>query len=155
MTDDDRESDLLRDLGRLVHRLDPPPAHVATAAEAAFGWRGFDDELAQLLQDSAEAGALAGVRAFGRARTLSFVAGRVQIELEVSASGERRSVIGQIVPAGPAMVEVRHPGGTTVAQADARGRFTASGLTAGVVSLRLSLPHPAGLRSVATPWMPM
>ncbi len=155
MDDDDFETTLLKDLSRLVGRLDPPPLPVTAAAEAAFTWRSFDDDLAQLLTDSAEAGALAGVRAHDRARTLCFATDDVTIELEVSASGTTRSVIGQIVPAGPATVEVRHPGGATVTQSDTRGRFTATGVSAGVVSLRLALPGPGAERSIATPWLPI
>ena len=74
MSDDDALMDELR----AVLAPDPVPAAVLAAARATFTWRSVDEELAQLLSDSADL-ALTGVRGAGD-RRLSFEAPQLVIE---------------------------------------------------------------------------
>ena len=72
MTDSNRHlSDLTDDdvqelVGRALRESDPVPEHVLAAARGAFTWRTIDQELADLVFDSATE--LTGVRDHGRAR---------------------------------------------------------------------------------------
>jgi hypothetical protein len=80
---------------------------------------------------------LASVRGEEDARLLSFASGALALDLEVSGSGERRSVVGQLTPPGPARVTLRHGGAVEIdVDADDLGRFVADDLRAGPLSLR-------------------
>ena len=155
----DRHSDpdeaLLDELRRVMSQIDPVPQHVTAAAEVAYDWRTVDDELAELLYDSSAEPALAGVRAEGRSRVLSFGGERVRVELEVSGTGSDRTLTGQLDPAGAAKIEIRHTDHTTTVAADARGRFIAFAIPPGSVSLRCILDLPGRPRALATPWLPL
>ncbi len=147
MTDDDATTEA--ELRALFARMDPVPPLLDDAARAAFTWRTVDDELAELMRDSAdEAAAL--VRSSGGLRQLSFESPRLGIELEVSATGERsRRVQGQLLPPAAATVTIERPGEDGVSvQADELGRFVLDGLRAGVVRLHVVL---AGTQ-IAIPW---
>lgn len=145
--------DTLRDLRRLVTRLDPIPEHVTAAAEAAFTWRTVNEELAALLHDSADTAEPAGTRARTRPRVLSFGADDAQMELEVSGDAAARVLMGQIVPPDRMRIEVRHSEGATTADVDERGRFTLRGIPRGAVSLRWEAPGLSGRRVLVTPWL--
>ena len=157
MADDhtDRDEQLLEDLRRAVTTFDPMPGHVVEAAEAALDWRTIDDELAALLHDSSTEPALAGVRAGGANRVLSFAGERVRIEVEISGSGPARTITGQLVPAGTARIEIRHVDHVISLAADHRGRFSAADVPAGNMSLRCHIDAPGHPRAVATPWLPI
>jgi hypothetical protein len=86
-----------------------PPDFVA-AARSAFAWRDIDVELARLSYDSPGEPDPAGRPGAETAalHTLSFRSGRLSIELEVG----RDCLIGQIIPAQPALLRVQasaHP----------------------------------------------
>jgi hypothetical protein len=151
----DRDEELLEELRGVLRAVDPVPEHVVEASEAALGWRTIDDELAELLHDSSVEPALAGVRAEGVTRVLSFGGERLSVEVEVSGSGASRTLIGQLVPAVSARVEIRHAERVTTVSADDRGRFSAADVPAGNVSLRCVLDAPGGTRALATPWLPI
>lgn len=151
-TDDD---ELVDDLRRVAAALDPVPQHVIEAAEAALDWRTIDDELAELLHDSSAEPALAGVRAEASTRVLSFAGERVRVEVEVSGSGRDRTLVGQLVPAVSAQVEIRHADRVVTVTADKRGRFSAADVPAGSISLRCRLDAPGHPRALATPWLPI
>jgi hypothetical protein len=154
-TSEEEDERLLEELRRVVSAVDPVPDHVRAAAELALDWRTIDDELAELLYDSsAEAGPV-GVRAEEQARVLSFGGERLRIELEVAGSGPDRTLTGQLDPAGPARVEIRHTDHVTTVAADARGRFRALSIPPGSVSLRCILDAPGRPRALATPWLPL
>lgn len=123
----------LRTLGR---RMDPTPPAVTAAASAAFQWRTLDAELAELTYDSwMDDRELAGVRSSGGQRQLTFEAPGVTVEVEVSGGASPR-LVGQVVPAHPGTVELRHRTGITTLAVDDLGRFAAPHLPAGPVSLR-------------------
>lgn len=145
--DDDRLFAELRDhVGN-----DPVPRTVTAAARAAWALRGIDAELAALVHDSrTEDRPLAGVRGGGTAHLLTFEAGAVTIELEVSPGRDGSRVVGQLVPAGPGLVEVLHRAGPTLAEADELGRFAVDGIPAG--PFRVRCRPPDARRPVQTDW---
>jgi hypothetical protein len=150
----DRDEELEEELRRVVGAVDPVPPQLVAAAQEAIGWRTIDDEIAELLHDSSSEPALAGVRAEEATRVLSFAGERVSVELEVSGSGPLRTLIGQLVPAAPARIEIRHADRVTTVAADERGRFSAADVPAGNISLRCLVDEP-GRRALATPWLPI
>ena len=150
-----RDEQLLGELRHLVARVDPVPEHVTAATEAALGWRTLDDDLAELLYDSSEDQILAGVRSEDQPRMLSFRGGSLGLDVEISGSGPDRTMTGQVLPAGPAQILVRHTGGVLELQADAQGRFVAAGVPTGTVSLRCHSSEPEHPRPLATPWLPI
>lgn len=134
---------LLEELRQLFNRLDPVPERVDEGARAAFAWRTIDAELAELTRDSAvEHGAEpALVRAEGGPRLLSFESERFTLELEVtSETPQRLRLLGQIVPAARAEIEVQQESGTVSTEADDLGRFLIEGLNPGPARLRCRLP---------------
>lgn len=136
--DDDAADDaLMAELRVLAARHDPVPAEAIAAARSAIAWRTMDAELAELTGDSSVEPELAGVRGPGNPTLLTFEATELTVEVEVVAQpdGSRR-LLGQLVPAGPGTLEVRHRGGTVTAAADEIGRFAADAVAAGPVSLR-------------------
>jgi hypothetical protein len=147
------DDDLLADVGELFGRIDPIPRDVTLAARSALAWRRMDAELAELLHDSAlETEPLAGVRGTsGGWRTLTFeTPDGISIEVEVSVERSKRSLMGQIVPAGAARILVRFPGADMPTRADDLGRFQATDLRPGPISLRCEL---ADGRAVETGWV--
>jgi hypothetical protein len=120
---------------------DAVPDGVAEAARATWTWRTVDAELAALLHDStADEGALAGVRGAGTVRALSFGAGDHMIEVEISEDGDRRRLVGQVMPApapGERIIVVdRVDGPSLELELDELGRFGADRLPAGLIRLR-------------------
>ena len=92
------DDELMAELGKAVAERDAVSERRRAAAKAAFTWRAVEEELAELLHDSAlEAGA--AVRSVVDApRMLSFGLSGVILELEVS-DGE---VLGQVIAEGAA-----------------------------------------------------
>lgn len=144
---------LLAELGGLFARVDPIPAEVTLAARSALAWRSMDADLAELLHDSAlETEPLAGVRGTGGGwRTLTFeTPDGLSIEIEITVERSKRSLMGQIVPPGPARVLVRFPGADIPTSADDLGRFQATDLRPGPISLRCELTDG---RAIETGWV--
>lgn len=147
MTDVQLE-EFFQELSGVVRERDRVPDDVVAAAKAAFTWRSVDEELASLVYDSAdETPALAGIRG-GSARQLTFSAQGLTIELEVG--GAARGVLGQLVPAQAASIEVRHSEGSAFVDSDDLGRFDIGRVPEGPMSLRL---EAAGGGRVATDWV--
>jgi hypothetical protein len=148
MTDKDATTEA--ELRAIFQRLDPVPMLLDDAARTAFTWRTVDDELAELMRDSAEEEAGALVRSAGTLRQLSFESPRLGIEIEVSDTGPReRRGEGQLLPPASATVTLERPGEDPVSvQADELGRFSFEGLAAGVVRLHVTL---RGVQ-IAVPW---
>ena len=146
----DRDDDLLAELRGLAARMDAVPDEVAAAARSAFAWRTMDAELAELVEDvRPEDARLAGVRSGDLAMLLSFESPDLAVEVEVLVAGERRRLLGQLVPGRPGRVEVRHRAGRTEVAADEVGRFAADDLPPGPMSVRSEVT--AG-RWVETDW---
>lgn len=134
MTDHD-EHRVLDALQRMLEAVDAPPAHVIANAREAFTWHGIDAELAELVYDSATAAGPVSVRAAAQpARQVTFRSPGLEIEVEV-VSERTRVVIGQLVPAQSASVELRHDDETRQTSADALGRFAFEAVPPGAIKL--------------------
>jgi hypothetical protein len=129
------DHELIAILRDVLEETDPVPAALVDAARASFTWRTIDAELAELTSDSALGGA--AVRSTQAPRLLTFATGETTIVVEVAplASPDGRRLLGQIVAARPAQVEVRHDAGTLTVTADELGRFRAEPVAAGPISL--------------------
>ena len=145
--DDDR---LIGELGELLDATDPPPARLVAAAKANYGWRTIDAELAALAYDSAAEPVPAGVRGGEEPRLVVFDGADLRLEIELHAEGPGRHLLGQLVPPGPAELQVRQGGGRVSVSADASGRFAATGLSAEALSLACLRP---GQPPVVTDWV--
>src|ERR1700736_6555418 len=91
------EEHLLGERRALARAVDPVPAEVTFAAKGSLAWRRIDAELAELTFDSLlEDAALAGVRGGDTVRLVTFEAGDVSVEVEITDAGDRRRLIGQL-----------------------------------------------------------
>ena len=147
----------------LVERLraaartgDGVPDHVLEAARAAFTLRDLDAELAQLVSDSADATGVGGaarpepvlMRGDEEPRTLTFEAGSVTVDLEITAVDGLRRVVGIAAGARPGELTVEYDDGNRVGgPLDELGRFALE-VPPGRVRLRI----PAAGTPVLTPW---
>lgn len=150
---DEADVRLLAALRAVAGTVDPVPPGVVEAAKASITWRSIDAELAELAYDSLlDDALLVGTRSEVAPRSLTFEAADVVVEVEVVDTGDRRRLLGQLVPPRPAEVQVRHSGGLIRVDADEVGRFSAAGVAAGPVSLRCRVPGRDG-PPVETPWV--
>ena len=140
---DESDDQLLARLGRAVAEVDPVPEEVRQAARIAFDTRDLDAELAVLVADSARDGAdpdvaFEAVRAgdLSGARLLSFSGGGVQVDLEVSRSGDQLDLIGQVTGAAARGCFLEYPLRTLELELDSIGRFLVTGVQTGPVRLR-------------------
>lgn len=136
------------ELRQLASLLDPVPAEAIAAARSAIAWRTMDVELAELTADTSFDADSAGVRSDAAPTMLTFDAPGLTVEVEVLEDARSRRFLGQLVPPGAGEVEIRHGGGRVVGAADELGRFSASGIAPGPVSLRCQV----GALVVETDW---
>ena len=125
--------ELLAALGAAWDQVDPVPATVLEAARGAFAWRDIDAELAELVLDTRLEEA--AVRSVDGPRLLTFEAGGLTVEVEVAVTSGGRSIVGQLVPPQAATVTIRCNGPDRVVDADALGRFSATAVPPGPVSM--------------------
>ena len=138
---------LLAALGEMFDEIDPVPPNVLNAGYAAFTWRTIDAELAALTDDSLlDAGAVRGADT----RLLTFEAPSVNVVVEVTEIGERRKLVGQLIPACSDTLRIEHPAGSTTVAVDAQGLFSADSVPAGPARVALSTP---GGGAVVTSWV--
>lgn len=128
---DRTETDLLAALGRALSQVDQPPEHVVAHAKAAQTWQSVDAELAELVYDSTTHDVVA-VR--GSMREVTFRAPGVEVEVMV-LSERHRSLVGQVVPAQQAVIEMRHRDATASTTTDGLGRFTFERVAPGPIKL--------------------
>jgi hypothetical protein len=148
------DDELEAELRRLAADREPVPAELLQAAVAAFSWRDIDAELAELVYDSLlDTDEASLVRGSAAERLVSFAAGGLTIDVEVTSSGRGRTVLGQIAPPQRATVDIRHPRDTVTVEADELGRFRSGPLPPGPASLRLRPPPGAGWPHVVTDWI--
>jgi hypothetical protein len=143
---------LLAQLRRLARTVDPVPNEVTAYARAALGWRRVDTELAELLDDSRLV--VAGTRSLAEtSRSLTFRSSDLQVDVEVEESRDGILLLGQLVPAVSAEVDVQRDDGTTLAtaSADELGRFRFE-LPAGG-RIRLVVRREAPAAPVETSWI--
>ncbi|AYY13502.1 carboxypeptidase regulatory-like domain-containing protein [Actinobacteria bacterium YIM 96077] len=131
---------LLAELRTVIDMDDPPPPALVEAIKNSLDWLDADHQIAELVSDSHLAGA-AALRAAHEPRVLTFTADESTLVVEVveppaAAPPDGRRVIGQIVPPAPAGVDVRTADGvTTHVRADEHGRFRATGVSPGPVTI--------------------
>jgi hypothetical protein len=119
-----------------------------------FTWRPIDADVAELAYDSVADRSLAEVvRGSEGTRLLTFEAPSLTVEVQVTALGSRRHMIGQLLPNRQARVMVRHQDGIATADADRFGRFSIEDLPAGPGSLRCHLGGEQGGAPVVTDWV--
>jgi hypothetical protein len=141
---------LLARLREVLDRVDPMPPQLPDAAKALFGLRRLEEELAELVRDSAEEhGRLLAVRGEGDVRLISFETGPVTVELQVTERGELRDLVAQVSGTAVARAEVETSAGRQHVQLD-DSLFTLDGVPAGL--LRLRLLTAAG-RDLVTSWV--
>ena len=149
MTTDDEI--MLTDLARVLAAIDGEHSSSTAAAKAAFAWRSLDFELAELTFDSRVDEPEVVVRSGATdLRRLSFTSGSVSIEIETGSEG---TLIGQVIPPGPALVRMIVSTDETVATsaADDMGVFTFADLPASPISLESVALD--GSWSVRTSWI--
>ena len=159
MTTISSDEGLMLELRSLLTRLDPVDPRLLDKARFAYCWRSVDSELAELSFDSLVDHDMAlAVRAGGdpavEPRMLGFgavVGGEnVAIEVEVTPGPARPALVGQLLPAGAATVELQAgTGEVDTVQADELGRFLIEPVPSGPVRLRVR--H--GERLVHTTWV--
>ena len=125
------------------------PHEFIEAGKNAFAWHNIDAELAQLTYDSTSGldAAVSVTRSDTAAiRELTFSSPRLTIELEVTAD----TLLGQIVPAQVATIDVQmRAGGTTAVSSDEVGFFSVLPVPQGPFRLRC---RAAGI-DVVTAWV--
>lgn len=125
--------------------LDPVPAALLQSAVDAFALVDLDARVAELTFDSL-ADAIPVRGAADTARMLTFTAGEVTLDVEVTEEG----LIGQVLPPGPARIEVLDgPRPAASVTADDMGRFTAETAPSGPFALRLRTDDDV----VVTEWL--
>ncbi|HUK68683.1 MAG TPA: hypothetical protein VLW50_08025 [Streptosporangiaceae bacterium] len=153
MRDEPDDNELEAQLRQVAARFDPVPAELIRTAVGAFTWRTIDAELAELVFDSVvDHDDAAVVRGTQQARLLSFRSSDLTIEVEVTATGSQRTLIGQLIPPRQAAIEIRHGDDVATLDADELGRFSAGPLHAGPISLRCGTDGAAAHR-VVTDWV--
>ena len=156
MHDGPDDTRLEEELRELAARLEPVPDRLVQSALDAYAWRTIDAELAELAFDSlADQDAAALVRGQQQERLLSFRAAGLTIEVEVTAAGPARRLIGQLVPPQRAEVEIRHQDEVVTVITDEFGRFIADRMPAGPVSLRFGSTPGESRSAVVTEWIPI
>lgn len=146
-----RDDDALADeLGELMRKVDAVPAAVLEAARNAFTWRTVDAELAALSYDSLVDGGALTRSADDGPRLLTFVADRIEIEIEVDEDRSGRRLLGQISPPAPAELVLRSDHGSATGSADELGRFVlALTTTPQRITLRCTFADGADVESAS------
>jgi hypothetical protein len=147
-----QESDdsLMHRLQVLLNRLDPTPPEVATEARALLGLRRLDEELAELVRDSAEdRGGVLVVRGEGDVRLISFETGPVTVELQVTERGSARDLVAQVTGTALLGAEVETAAGRREVPIE-DSLFTADDVPAGLLRLRL---RTISGRDLVTSWV--
>ncbi|MDG9719004.1 hypothetical protein [Streptomyces sp. DH24] len=125
--------------------LDPVPPQLRQLAVDAFALHDLDARIAELTFDSL-VDAIPVRGAADVPRMLTFTAGEVTVDVEVTGEG----LIGQVLPPGPARIEVLGGPRTTVPlTADDMGRFAGDVRPAGPFALRVR----TGGETVVTEWL--
>ncbi len=145
MTDDDAVIARLREVARTA---DPEPPELPGSARAAFGLYRFDQELAELLHDSADE--LTGVRGGpGTERLVSFAAGDIGAEVQITRAADGYQVTG-MVTGDVTAIALQTPTSRVELALDAEGRFRGDSVDGPAV--RLEVVTGTGY-TVMTPWV--
>jgi hypothetical protein len=143
------DDELMTQVARLVHELDPMPPGLVERAQFAVAIDDIDDIDLEVARWS-DNRTLAGVRG-GLPGTITFFVGDLTVMVNVTRTGERQRINGWLVPAGAHGVEVRvadHGSSTTTA--DEGGRFVLTEVPRGTTQLLVRM-HAEQSRTVVTP----
>jgi hypothetical protein len=144
---------LLAAVREVLSHDEAPPDWSAELAKGSFGLRAVDAELAALTSDSALATAESGMRSGTAPRLAVFDTGDLSLEIEIEPSARAGSwrLVGQLIPASPARIQIRQQGAEPVwVDADDLGRFAADHLADGSLSL---MCVREGMRAAVTEWI--
>jgi hypothetical protein len=133
---------------------DAPAAHAGKRAVPAHVDDVADAQLATLVADSQAEETAAVVRVQRSTvgpRLLSFECPKLAVEVEVDGTDGHIRMLGQVIPAGSARIEVRQEHGPErrFVDADRLGRFVVEDMCAGSTSMTC---HRVGERPVTTDW---
>ncbi len=144
--DEEFDAGLLEEeLRRAAAILDPVPAELRQIAVDAYALHDLDARIAELTFDSV-VDAIPVRGATDVPRMLTFRAGEVTVDVEVTAQG----LMGQVLPPQQARIEVLSgPQSAVPVLADAMGRFTSDTPPTGPFALRLR----TGADVVVTEWL--
>ena len=143
------DEELLGELQQAISARRAVPPEFVEAAKNAFMWHNIDAELAQLTYDSTRSSELVAATRSEAAsiRALTFTSTRLTIELEVAGD----SVLGQIVPAQLATIEVQSQDGpSSVISTDEIGCFSINPIPADPFRLRCQV---AASGDILTGWI--
>jgi hypothetical protein len=144
---------LLDELRRIAAVVDPIPDTLVQAARESLTWLRVDAELAELLSDSiVDDERLELVRSSGGVRAVTFEADGFTIELDILGEGAHRTIVGLLVPAATAEIEVQTSVAPLTVAADTHGRFRAENVPEGRMRLRIT-GHPASAAPAETSWI--
>jgi hypothetical protein len=101
------DDELLTELSTAIRSANDVPASFLAVGKAAYAWRTIGAELATLTHDSLDEAVVSGTRADAELRALTFVAGELTIELEVTED----ALVGQVIPAQPGQIGWEGPKG--------------------------------------------
>jgi hypothetical protein len=144
---------LLAAVREVLGREEPPPDWSVDLAKSSYGLRAVDAELAALTSDSGLAAASPGVRSGTEPRLAVFDTADLSLEIEIEPSTRAGSwrLVGQLIPASPARIQIRQPRAEPVwVDADDLGRFAADHLPGGSLSLACIRE---GSRAAVTEWI--
>jgi hypothetical protein len=146
LSDDDA---LLAALSVSIDHLDPVPAAAVGAASGSWELGHFEGEVAARAADAAWDDSLALRRDEADLKSLTFVASRLTLEIEID---DQRHAVGLITPAAATVIEVdaaspQAPHATRTVRTDELGRFQMD-LGIGLCRLRVG----SGPDAVVTSW---
>lgn len=148
--DDDQ---LLAALGGVLGSSQPAPSWTVELAKASFGLLAADAELALLTSDSGLATAQSGLRSAAAPRLTVFDTADLSVEIQIEPGARSGSwrLIGQLIPAAVARIQVRQPQAEPFwVDADELGRFAVDQVRDGPLSLLCSRP---GMPAAVTQWI--
>ena len=144
---------LLAAVREVLGRDEPPPEWSADLAKSSYDLRAVDAELAALVSDSGLAAVASGMRSGTAPRLAVFEAGDLSFEIEIEPSTRAGSwrLVGQLIPASPARIQIRQQRAQSVwVDVDDLGRFAADHLAGGSLSL---MCMREGMRAAVTEWI--
>jgi hypothetical protein len=145
---------LLGALREVLSQHEAPPRWSLDLAKGSYGLRAVDAELAALTSDSDVEAAISRLRAARGPRLVVFDTAALSVEIEVEPGNraDRWQLIGQLIPAGPARIQLRRAPRAEPAwvDADEMGRFAVDDLDTGPLSL---ICLRQGQQAAATAWI--
>ena len=130
---------LLAALHEMLGERGTAPGWSVELAKGSYGLRAIDTELAALTSDSELTTKRSGLRADGGPRLLVFDAAALSVEIEIEPGNRagQWQLIGQLIPAGMARIQMRRglQAESAWVDADELGRFAVDNLVSGPLSL--------------------